>query len=93
MTIPEWLAIGAFGIIVAVVAWGIKRLISAQDALYEKFMEMALNVTKLCGDVENAMNLQSEHKKLCDSRHIENTLSLQQIMQKVGHLPRNGGRS
>lgn len=88
MTVPEWVAIGALGMIMAIVGWGFRRMVSTQDGMAASMSLMSLDLTRLCGKIELAASLQVEHKRTCDDRHKENVSRLEEIHDDIDRLER-----
>jgi hypothetical protein len=86
MTIPEWTAIAAFGVIVSVLGWGYGRLIKTQDTLYQAVHDMRMDLVRLCGQLGMTNSLQEQNRELCDSRHDENIIRLDGIKEELDKI-------
>ncbi len=91
MTIPEWAAIVALGVIIAIVGWGFRRMVSTQDGMAISMATMSLDIARLCGKIELAASTQLQHKGICDERHEENSEKLKQLHSDFSQLARKAG--
>ena len=51
ISLPEWLVVGVLGVLVAVIGWGIQRMVASYDCMSRSIVEM----TKRVAGIEQQM--------------------------------------
>jgi hypothetical protein len=72
MNIPEW-AIGLVATaLLAVIGWGVRRLMEGQEAAVKELGNMSIGLTKVCGHIDTINERASQDRGVCDERHTNN---------------------
>ncbi len=87
-SMPEWIATVALASILGIVGWGFRRMVSTQDGMAASMSTMSLDIARLCGKIELAAIIQTQHKGVCDERHDENSEKLRQLHTDFSSLAR-----
>lgn len=84
--IPEWAMIALVGVILAVMGWGIRRLVEGQDTVMKELGVVSNSVTKICGHVDMANSRAEQDRSVCDERHSLNISEHERMLDVIEKL-------
>lgn len=86
MTVPEWLVVWIFGIFVAVIGWGIQRLVRANDETNQALGSIGTQLATMNGRLGKSEQWQQMHEAKDDERHEEIKGNVKEIWKTIDAL-------
>ena len=86
MTVPEWLVVGVFSVFVAVIGWGIKRIVATNDQTNETLSGISRHLATMNGRLGKVEQWQTMHERMDDERHGETQKSHDALWEAVNGL-------
>lgn len=83
MSIPEWVIVILASVVCAVISWGIKRLVKANDDTSLAIVKIGESFAQINGRLIASETWQNSHEKQDDERHRELIKSTESIWDMV----------